>query len=261
MGQGLLVEHGPITRIIFNRPEQRNAIRFEDWDRLAAVVAAAAANDAVQVIMFTGAGPKAFSAGGDISQFPDRRFNVEQGQIYQAAVERALAAILTSPKPTVARINGVCTGGGLLVASCCDVRLAAVGCRFGMPIARIGVVAGWLELHRLVELIGTGAAADLLLTGRLITAEEARQIGLVNRVTPDDQLDDIIDETVAGLRAGSPLAHRLHKQMLALLPQYPGLENLPARVEQIPIAPLASGDYHEGVTAFLAGRRPRFSGR
>lgn len=261
MNQGILVERGPVARITFNRPDQRNALRYEDWSALAVEVPRLAADDSVRVILFTGAGDKAFSAGGDISQFPRWRMGKEQGREYQRMVETALQAIMDCPQPTVARINGACTGGGLQVATACDVRLAAVGARFGMPIARIGVVIGWRELERLVELIGTGAAADLLLTGRLADAQEAKAMGLVQRVAAADQLDQLVEETIAGLTAGSPYTHRVHKKMLSLLPKHPGLQKLPAQARELPLAAIDSMDYREGVAAFLAGRKPNFTGR
>ncbi|HLS89087.1 MAG TPA: enoyl-CoA hydratase-related protein [Sphingobacteriaceae bacterium] len=261
MNQGILVERGPVARITFNRPDQRNALRYEDWSTLAMEVPRLAADSTVRVIVFTGAGDKAFSAGGDISQFPQWRMGVDQAREYQKAVESALQAIMDCPQPTVARINGACTGGGLQVATACDVRLAAAGARFGMPIARIGVVIGWRELERLVELIGIGGASDLLLTGRLVDAQEAKAMGLVQRVAAPDQLDQLVEETIEALTAGSPYTHRVHKEMLALLPKHPGLQKLPAKARELPLTAVNSMDYREGVAAFLEGRRPNFTGR
>lgn len=259
-GGGLLVERGRVTRITFNRPQQRNALGYEDWYDLGKLLPEIVADEKVQMVVFTGAGDQAFSAGGDISQFPTWRMGSRHGQQYQAVVERALNAILASRKPMVAHINGVCTGGGLQVATCCDIRVAVDDARFGMPIARLGVAVGWQELERLVAVVGYSLAADLLLSGRLLTAAEALQAGLVSRVVPRENLDDLLAETVGNVLAGSPLIHQIHKEMLALLPRYPALRGLPGRARQLPLEALDSDDYAEGVEAFLAGRKPQFKG-
>jgi enoyl-CoA hydratase len=171
----------------------------------------------------------------------------------------ALAAIADAPQPVVAAIEGNCVGGGLEIASVCDLRIAADGCRLGAPVGKLGFPLALPELAPLLRLVGPGVAAELLIAGRLLDAQEACAKGLVQRVVPADGLAAAVDETVQAVLAGSPLAARLNKQNLRMLSAQGG-SYTDAQLEAS-FAFFASADYSEGMQAFLARRPARFSGR
>lgn len=261
VNEGFIIEPGPVAKVIFNRPERRNAMDLNSWLALGRRVPELAARDDVKIIVFTGAGGEAFVAGGDISEFPQKRMGLEQAETYQEAVVKAMEAIIHCAKPTVAKIRGACVGGGLELAACCDLRVAAEDARFGIPIARIGVLLGWREMQRVVQLIGPAATVDMLLTGRLMGAEEALSLGLIHYAVPSSRLADFTVGLVESVLEGSPMSHRVHKQMLNILLQDPALGYLTEGEKALPLGCFESEDYKEGVDAFLTKRRPRFVGR
>lgn len=260
LGNAVLTQQGNIVTITFNRPEIRNAMDLDTWVALGRDLPRLAARDDVQAIVFTGAGSEAFAAGADIREFRERRMGMEQGRAYQDAVVAALDAVLNCPKPTIAKIRGACVGGGLELASCCDIRVAADNARFGIPIARIGVLLGWREMQRVVQLLGPAVTADLLLTARLMDAEEALRVGLITHCVPADELDAYTDRLLESILAGSPFVHRTHKRMLNILLSNPTLQGLSEEEEVLPLTCFDSNDYKEGIDAFLNKRQPRFTG-
>jgi len=259
-GNAVQTQNGSVVTITFDRPEMRNAMDFDTWASLAEELPRLAARDDVAAIVFTGAGTEAFAAGADIREFPARRMGSEQGRVYQEAVVAALNAVLQCPRPTIAKIRGACVGGGLELAACCDLRVAADDARFGIPIARIGVLLGWRELQRLVQLVGPAVTADLLLTARLMDADEALRVGLITHRVAAGELDAYTDRLLESILSGSPLVHRTHKRMLNILLNNPTLQNLSEEEEALPLTCFDSHDYKEGVDAFLNKRRPRFTG-
>ena len=168
-----------VATVTFNRPEKRNAIDYDGWLTLRRVAKTLAGRDDVRVVVFTGAGEEAFSAGADIADFDRHRNDSKEARVYAAAFDGAVEAIESVPKPTICLIKGACVGGGCELSLAADVRIAADNGRFGVPAARLGIVVGYGEMRRLVDLVGRGNAAYLLLTGRLIDAGEAlRQVYL-----------------------------------------------------------------------------------
>ncbi|HEX6989533.1 MAG TPA: enoyl-CoA hydratase-related protein [Bacillota bacterium] len=259
-GSAVQTQQDNIVTITFNRPEMRNAMDLDTWIALGRELPTLAARDDVAAIVFTGAGTEAFAAGADIREFPERRMGSEQGRVYQEAVLAAIDAVLDCPKPTVAKIRGACVGGGLELASCCDLRVAADNARFGIPIARIGVLLGWREMQRLVQLVGPGITLDLLLTARLLDSEEALRVGLITHRVPGAELDAYTDRLLEAILAGSPFVHRAHKRMLNILLSNPTLQSLSEEEEALPLSCFDSDDYKEGIDAFVNKRRPRFKG-
>src|SRR5882757_8379927 len=174
-----------IGRIVFNRPQARNALTFDMYERLAAICEAAAGDRSLKVLILAGAGDKAFAAGTDINQF--RAFNTPQDAIgYEARVDRVLTALEQCQVPTIAAINGACTGGGAAIAACCDLRIGTRTAKFGFPIARtLGNCLSMSSLARLSTLIGAPRLKEIIFTARLIEAEEARGLGLLNEVVED----------------------------------------------------------------------------
>ncbi len=256
----LLERNGSRADITFNRPEVRNALTLAMWRRLAELIWELDEDNDVRVIVLQGAGKSAFAAGADIKEFAQVRGNRKQAEEYTEAVEGALSALLNFGKPVVAQLRGACVGGGLEVAASCDLRIASEQSRFGIPTAKIGVLAGWGELKRCVELMGPGVTADLLFTARLYSAKEAYEKGLLTHVAPDNVLEAYVDSTCRRIASGSPLTHRIHKRMLQIVARVPALQNLTEAERQLAWASFDSRDYREGVAAFIEKREPDFRG-
>ena len=206
MADVVLVERtGDVATVTLNRPEKLNALNKAMWVRLAAVMRALSGQDEVRCVVLRGAGEKAFSPGADITEFGDERSDIARARAYGALMHDAMGAVGDCPHPTVAVIRGVCVGGGLEVAAMCDLRICSESSRFGVPINRIGVVMAYPEIRALIDLVGRARALEILFEGRVFDAAEARQIGLVNRVVPDEELQSEIEATA---HAGSPRVRR-----------------------------------------------------
>ena len=177
-----------VATVTFNRPERRNAITYDGWQLLSRFAEEVAADDDVRVVVFTGSGELAFSAGADISDFDRYRYDVESAKEYASAFDGALDAVESIPKPTISLIRGYCIGGGCELSMATDIRIAAAGSRFAIPVAKLNILIGYKEMRRLVRLVGPGHASYILMSGRQIDAEEAVRIGLVDRVVPDDEI-------------------------------------------------------------------------
>jgi enoyl-CoA hydratase/carnithine racemase len=250
---------GAIARVTLDNPGKLNALSVAMWRDLRAAFIDIAARDGVHCVVLRGAGGH-FAAGADIAEFPRERFDIASGRRYHLEViAPALAAIRDAPQPVVAALEGNCVGGGLEIASVCDLRIAAEGSRLGAPVGKLGFPLALPELAPLLRLVGPGVAAELLLAGRLLEAREALAKGVVQRVVPPDALEAAVDETVQGVLSGSPLAARLNKRNLQMLMAQGGVFS-DAQLDAS-FAFFSSGDYAEGMRAFLERRRPRFTGR
>lgn len=250
---------GALARVTIAAPARQNALSVAMWVALRETFTALGAREDLHCIVIRGAGGN-FAAGADITEFPRERFDLDSGRRYHLEVIRpALAAVREAPQPVIAAIEGSCVGGGLEIASVCDLRLAARGSRLGAPVGKLGFPLALPELAMALHLIGPSLAADLLLTGRLLDADEALTAGLVQRVAPADGLDALVAEVVRGILAGSPLAARLNKRNLRMLVDQGGTYT-PEQLEEH-FGFFRSADYTEGLRAFLEHRRPRFVGR
>ncbi len=247
--------------ITLNRPERHNAIGYEMWRAIAARVRELGADPQVRVIVIRGAGERAFAAGGDIAEFPARRGDHAATATYHAAVEDALGAIAAAEQPTIAMIHGYCIGGGCELASACDLRLADDRARLGVTATKIGLVLGVAELRQLLALVGPATAKELLFTGRLLDAQEALRVGLVNAVVPAADLEATTLELAGRIAANAPIAVAAAKALLAGLARGDGADDLAALHEAFSRRAAASADYAEGVRTFLEKRPPRFTGR
>ena len=168
----------------------------------------------MRVVVITGSGDEAFSAGADIKDFDKFRTDSEQARVYQVAFDDAVAAIESLAVPTVCNIRGFCVGGGCELTLAADVRVAADNARFGIPAAKLGIVIGYEEMRRLVALVGPGHASYLLMSGRIVGAEEALSFGLVDRLVPLAEVDDYVAELAEEMARLAPLSHRQHKQIM-----------------------------------------------
>lgn len=260
MNEFLVRQADGVATVVINRPEQRNAINYAMWRALPALCAELDADAAVRVVVWTGAGDDAFSAGGDISEFVEHRSNAAQTRVYNGVVADALDAVLTLSKPTIALVKGYCVGGGFILAAYCDLRIAAENAQFGIPVARLGMPITYAQMQRFVHLIGAGAMMDLLLTARLMTAAEAREAQLCSQILPLDAIDAAVHEQARRMARLSPRTQRVHKQMLQAILHKPDLAQLSDAERALLDESFDSADYAEGVRAFLEKRPPVFPG-
>ncbi len=245
--------------VSLSHPDRLNVLDRQGWESLADIMTALGEDQGVRCVVIKGSGDRAFSAGSDIGGFPQERQTPEQVQAYAQALESALLALRSCPHPTLALIHGVCVGGGLEIAASCDLRICSQSSRFGAPINRLGVTMSYTELGPLVELVGASGTLEILLEGGLIDAERAFQKGLVNRVVPDEEVEEEARATAQRIAAGAPLVNRWHKKFVRRLTDGRGPPTEDERQEAYEA--FQTDDYREGVQAFLERRDPRFDGK
>ncbi len=239
-------------------PERMNALDTTMWRELEKAFVALSADDRLRCVVLRGAGDKAFAAGADVGEFAMVRSNREQALAYARVTHAALQAVANCVHPVVARIHGACVGGGLEIASMCDMRICGESSRFGIPIKRLGLVVSYHELSSLITLVGSAAALEILLEGRVFGAAEALAKGLVNRVVPDAEVEREVGAAVSRIVEGAPLGARWHKRFVRRL------------ADQAPVTDDEMGecytcfdteDFRIGYRAFLDKRKAAFTGR
>lgn len=246
-----------ILWITFNRPEARNALTFGMYDRLAEICTAIPTDGSVKAVVISGAGGKAFAAGTDMTQF--RAFETPQDALdYEKRINEVLNAVERCPAPTIAAINGACTGGGGSIAAACDIRLASAGLKFGFPIARtLGNCLAAGNLARLSELIGAGRVREMIFTARLMGADEALSAGLVSEVLDDEaELLTRASELAAKVGAMAPLTLRATKEALRR-----NRAALQVDDSDLIVSCYMSDDFRIGMEAFLAKKKPKWTGK
>ncbi|MDM0025396.1 enoyl-CoA hydratase [Variovorax saccharolyticus] len=251
---------GSTLHIRFNNPVRHNALSVDMWEAVPPLLRVAQDDDRVRLVVFSGAGEKAFVSGADISQFEDMRAAREAVTRYEAMAEEALMSIHDFPKPTLACIRGWCIGGGVNVAISCDIRIAAADAVFSIPAARLGLGYRYSAMKNLVDLIGPGAAKDLFFTARRIDAAEAKSLGLVSRFCAPEALDALLAEYTGALADNAPLTVAAGKAITReILKPSPELDL--ALCASLIRGCFESADYTEGRTAFMQKRKPVFTGR
>ena len=251
-------QEGPLAFLTFNRPEARNAMTWEMYQAVVDLCATVESDDSVRVLVVRGAGGKAFVAGTDIAQFKD--FSTpEDGLDYERRIDTVIDTLEAIPKPTIAQIDGVTTGGGLALAVACDLRICTPTSRFGVPIARtLGNCLSSANHARCLDLIGPARLKDLLFTGRLLDPDEALAAGLVNRVVEQSTLDQDVRSTAETIAGNAPLTIKATKEMTRRIQKHRRMPSVDGH--DLIVACYTSADFKEGVTAFLAKRPPRWSG-
>ena len=201
---------GAVGHLVFNNPERHNAVSLDMWAAAEAVVADFRADDAIRVMVVSGAGGKAFVSGADISRFERDRATEEAIERYGKLVGRAYTAFYEFPKPTIAMIRGYCIGGGMALAMCCNMRIATETSKFGIPAAKLGLGYGFAGIKRLVDVVGPSFAKEIFYTARQFSAAEAAAMGLVNHVVADSALEAYVADLTAAMvsnAADSPISN------------------------------------------------------
>lgn len=248
-----------VATLVLDQPDRLNAMTFEMWQALPALVARAEADATVRVIAVTGAGERAFCAGADISQFGDRREGRDAIAAYDAAYSRGCAALVEAGKPSVAVIGGICFGGGLGLAMSCDLRIARADSRFRIPAARLGLGYAYEGVRLLVTKLGPSVTADLLLSARIVAGEEALSLGIVSALWEAERFGTESAAYLARIAGNAPLTLKAVKRALAELAR-PEKDRDVAGVRATVEACFESADYREGRLAFGEKREPVFRG-
>ncbi len=254
----LVAREGLIATLTLNRPERMNALDQATWSSLGAAMRELSADEALRCVVLRGAGGKAFAAGADIQEFTRERAGSAQAKAYSREGIGWMGAVGECRHPTVALIEGVCVGGGLLIAAQCDLRICNESARFGVPVKNLGLTESYEELAAMLRVAGPAVSLEILLEGRIWGAREAREKGLVHRVVPDAQVVEEAYATARRIAEGAPLAARWHKKFIRRLADPRPLSD--AERDEC-YACFDTEDYREGVSAFLAKRKPAFKGR
>lgn len=245
-----------IARLVFNRPQARNAMTFAMYDRLGEVCRQVNQDASVKVLILRGAGDKAFVSGTDISQFRDFH-TAEQAKSYEKKMDDVFDALEDVRVPTIAAIQGACTGGGAGIAAACDLRVGAPSAKFGFPIARtLGNTLSTRNLSRLAGLVGVARTKDILLLARLMDTDEMKAIGLLNEITAENDLHARAEAMAKKLMEHAPITLRTTKQVLNQVLRGWAAEGNSDHV----VEAYTSKDFKEGIEAFLGKRKPDWRG-
>ncbi len=250
---------GPIGWMTFNNPARHNAVSLEMWEGAQEILTDFAKDDSIRVVVITGAGGKAFVSGADISKFEDERASKDAVDHYNAVTAETFKALENLEKPTIAMVDGYCIGGGLAVAIGCDLRICSPKSQFGIPAARLGLGYGFDGIRRLVNVVGSSFAKEIVFTAARFKADWALNAGLVNRIVDGDLKADVVAlaETIAG---NAPLTVKSMKGNIEEAMKDPDVRDLD-KCRALSKACFDSEDYIEGRRAFMEKREPVFTGR
>ncbi|MQA06669.1 MAG: enoyl-CoA hydratase [Streptosporangiales bacterium] len=261
MSNDLVVERSgadkEVATLVLNRPDSRNAIRLGMYEELPGIVAELDTDPTVKVVVVRGAGQKAFASGADISEFEEVRGNKESAKAYNLRVEAAERALEGLRKPTIAMIHGYCVGGGCGLALACDLRFADERARFAITPAKLGLVYSLDSTKRLVDTVGPSRAKWILMSGELLAAQRALQLGLVDELTTPDELEQLTYDFAEIVCSRAQFSVRSAKTIVRRVLR--GQTEDDDDTRDIRNSSFDTGDYAEGVRAFLEKRPPHFT--
>ena len=252
-----LSSSGSIARLTLSRPDARNALTFAMWLALPDVAALLAQQKAIRVLIITGEGDQAFSAGADIKEFPATYSDLDSTRRYNSAVRKAQAALASMPIPVIAEIRGACFGGGCGIAIHCDLRFADEAARFAITPAKLGLAYSFEDTQRLVSLVGTSAAKDVLFSGRTLSSTEALNLRLVDRVVSTQNLATSVEDYATALCEVSGASIRVAKATVDAVAA--GANGADPELLSAFEATFSGPDFAEGYKAFLEKRKPEFN--
>jgi enoyl-CoA hydratase/carnithine racemase len=249
-----------VARLTISNPARRNALDHDILSALAEVMPQLDRGIEIRCVMITGEG-EIFSAGYDIGGIPDETFSKDAEALVAHPFHAAMEAVSAHPYPTLGAINGHCLGGGLELAVRCDLRLAAVSAKLGMPPAKLGLIYSHTGLQTFIDVVGYARTKELFLTGRNISAPRAMAIGLINDTVPDEKLRDEAVALAAEIAEGAPLSARGNKRAIETLNSYPRLTpEQEQELIELRRSCFESEDFREGIKAFAEKRRPEWRG-
>lgn len=254
----LAADHGAVRVLTVNRPDKLNALNRGTLEALQAAFDAAAADDAVRTVVLTGSGAKAFVAGADIAEMSG--LSAVQARDFSLVGQRLMRRMERMPKPVLAMVNGFALGGGLELAMCCHLRIAADTAKLGLPEVGLGLLPGFGGTQRLLRLVGRASALELTLTGTPVDAARAAALGLVNRVVPAAELEAETMALAAKLAGNAPLAMRGILDAVHVGGECAIDDGLEYESAQFGLA-FSTDDAREGMAAFLERRKPAFNNR
>jgi len=259
-GQILTRVEGPTRWLTFNQPEKHNAVSLEMSEAACEVIDAFAGNIDERVLVVEGAGDKAFVSGADISEFDKKRNNAETSDEYGRLFFKMFEALRDVEKPTIAMIQGYCFGGGVAIATCCDIRLCANDALFAVPAARLGVGYRAEFVKMLLDIVGPAKAKEILYAVRRFSAAEAFGMGLVNQVTSASELPKLVADYTTSIGENAPLSLRAAKIIVNELLKDKSVRNTP-KTKQVIDDCADSEDFRNARRAFMNKEKPIFTGR
>ncbi len=247
-----------MATITINRPKALNALNKQTVQEILSRLNDAEADETVKVIVITGTGDKAFCVGLDLKAV--KGISAVNGMNLSLLGQELTKKIESLRKPVIAAINGYALGGGLELAMSCDLRIASENAKVGQPELNVGLIPGWGGTQRLPRLVGRGIAKELIFTGKMIDAETAKQLGVLNKVVPPDQLKSVVKELAAELMTKPPIGIQLAKQLINSSIETDLTKGLVQEAQAFGVL-ASTEDFDEGVAAFIEKRKPQYKGK
>lgn len=247
-----------IVEVSLNRPEKLNALTKPMWRELGKIFKKLSKDKNLRCIVIRGKGGKSFSPGNDISEFETQRSSSKLAKAYGVHLHGTLRAIQECPIPTIALIEGICVGGGMEIAACCDLRICGESSRFGVPIKRLGLTMAAKELEALLRITSYSIAMEILLEGKIMSAEEAYEKNLVNRVVADLEVETEVYKSAELISEGAPKVARWHKQFAKEILKTGKVSD---KLNNLGYKCYDTEDFKIGYKSFLAKTKPKFKNK